>query len=357
MSSNTSLVVNVVGAQQRQTPAPIQQVPGMVPGMPGLSHAPLRDNLVHGAVQCTRGGAPGVVLEGLLTKKGRHRSTWKRRRFELHKNRSLHYYEGRKHKGVVHLGQGALVRNINETGYGRKFQVMDSKTSRVFDLEAANVETRDVWVSHLQNMISTGGVDLSAPQQQPQQQPSHQMLPAPPQQSPQQEQPPQQATPPMQDNMIEVTLPETLPPAGGVINLELSDGRKLQVPIPHGAMPGQKVRVCLPPSVERSSATQAIRNSVQQQEAPLPLPGPPPPRYSDAVAASADVPLAVAVPVDGQEFSFPAQASTEEFDEYSHGKSGGPLYGEGAAAEEHVLGSDPDNEKYASASTGQGMRL
>lgn len=43
----------------------------------------------------------------------------------------------------------AAVRQINGAGYGRKLELRDA-SGRVTQLEAANVETRDLWCYSLQ---------------------------------------------------------------------------------------------------------------------------------------------------------------------------------------------------------------
>lgn len=48
----------------------------------------------------------------------------------------------------------AGVRQINTPGYGRKFEIRDS-TSKVIQLEAANVETRDLWCASIQVLLAT----------------------------------------------------------------------------------------------------------------------------------------------------------------------------------------------------------
>lgn len=58
--------------------------------------------------------------------------------------------------GVVELGAGAIVRQVNDDGYGRKLQIKGSN-GKIYNLETANVETRDTWVFWITKVGASGG--------------------------------------------------------------------------------------------------------------------------------------------------------------------------------------------------------
>eukprot|EP00613_Pedinella_sp_CCMP2098_P025976 CAMPEP_0171698220 /NCGR_PEP_ID=MMETSP0991-20121206/9244_1 /TAXON_ID=483369 /ORGANISM="non described non described, Strain CCMP2098" /LENGTH=574 /DNA_ID=CAMNT_0012287077 /DNA_START=1 /DNA_END=1726 /DNA_ORIENTATION=+ len=127
-----------------------------------------RDAYIHGACNAVAGTFP-VVLQGKLVKKpGWGSSKWQVRCFVLNAlDRRLLYYAPSTggHLGSIDLGEGALVRQVNDVGYGRKFEVRCASTGgkqRVYKLEASNVETRDFWTLHIQRVI-TGQAMLEPP--------------------------------------------------------------------------------------------------------------------------------------------------------------------------------------------------
>jgi len=151
-------------------------------GTPGA--AVRGDYFVHGRCEAQPGPeGTDVILVGKLVKKSRWRGKWQVRTMELHRNNALHIFLGNKLRSTIGLGDGSFVRQVNDVGYGRKFIVRCGQSGRVLQLEAANVETRDIWAYHLQRVIA-GTAATPAPPPSP--------LPAPtPQQAQQQLAPPQ----------------------------------------------------------------------------------------------------------------------------------------------------------------------